>query len=124
GTLTANLDAQVTRMLEDPKAAAMVDNFALQWLQLKRLQIAAPDAKRFPNFTDSLRRAMLRETQLFFGEIVREDRSVLDLLDGDFTYVNEALARHYGITDTAGNPTGAKTKEKLPGGKPIPRNEF
>jgi len=122
--LTANLDAQVARMLKDPKAAAMVENFALQWLQLKRLQIAAPDAKQFPNFTDSLRRAMLRETQLFFGEIVREDRSILDMLDGDFTYLNDALARHYGIADTAGNVAGAKAKEKLPGGKPIPRNEF
>ncbi len=124
GALTANLDAQVERMLKDPKAATMVDNFALQWLQLKRLQIAAPDTKRFPAFDDGLRRAMLRETQLFFGEIVREDRSVLDILDGDFTYLNEPLARHYGITDTAGNVTGAKPKEKLPGGKPIPRAEF
>jgi mono/diheme cytochrome c family protein len=124
GALNANLDAQVARMLKDPKAAALVDNFALQWLQLKRLQIAAPDAKQFPNFNDSLRRAMMRETQLFFGEIVREDRSVLELLEGDFTYLNEALARHYGIADTAGNVSGAKSKEKLPGGKPIPRNEF
>ncbi len=124
GKLTANLDAQVRRMLKDPKAAALTDNFAMQWLQLKRLQIAAPDAKLFPTFTDTLRRAMLRETQLFFGEILREDRSVFDLLDGDFTYLNEALAKHYGIADTAGNRIGVKSQQKLPGGTQIPRNEF
>jgi len=124
GKLTANIDAQVSRMLKDPKATALVDNFALQWLQLKRLQIAAPDTKLFPTFNDALRRAMQQETRLFFGEIVREDRSVMDLLDGDFTYLNEALARHYGIADTAGNAVGAKAPKKLPGGKPIPRNEF
>lgn len=124
GQLTAHLNAQVDRMLRDSRAAAMVENFALQWLQLKRLQIAAPDAQRFPAFNDGLRRAMLRETQLFLGEIMREDRSVLDILSGDFTYLNDALARHYGIIDTVGNVTGAKPKDKLPGGKPIPRGDF
>jgi mono/diheme cytochrome c family protein len=124
GKLTANLDAQVKRMLKDPKAEALTDNFAMQWLQLKRLQIAAPDAKLFPTATDALRRAMLRETQLFFGEILREDRSVLDLIDGDFTFLNEALARHYGIADTAGNVPGLKPAQKRPGGTQFPRNEF
>ena len=124
GTLTANLDAQVRRMLKDPKAAALTDNFAMQWLQLKRLEIVAPDAKLFPTFTTSLRRAMLRETQLFFGEILREDRNVLDLLDGDFTFLNEVLAKHYGIADTAGNAVGTKAAQKRPGGTQFQRNEF
>ncbi len=122
GQLTANLDAQVKRMLKDKKADALVQNFALQWLQLKRLQSAAPDAKIFPAFNDLLRRAMLRETELFFAEIIREDRSVLDLLDGNFTYLNETLARHYGIADTAGNPLYQKKTQ--PGGQPIPHDTF
>jgi hypothetical protein len=122
--LAANLDAQIARMLKDPKATALVDNFAMQWLQLKRLQSVAPDPKLFPAFNDGLRRSMLRETQLFFGEIVREDRSVLDLIDGDFTYMNTALARHYGIADTAGNSVSTRPREKRPGGKPISKAEF
>ena len=96
--LTAALDAQVRRMLKDPRAESLTVNFAMQWLQLQRLQTFAPDTKLFPGFDDRLRRAMLRETQLFVGEIFREDRSVLDLVDADFTYVNEPLARHYGLT--------------------------
>lgn len=122
--LSAQLEAQVKRMLKDPKAAALVDNFALQWLQLKRLQTFAPDPKLFPAFNDGLRRAMLQETALFFGEIVREDRSVLDLIDADYTYLNETLARHYGITDTVGNRVGTPAKSKLPGGKAFPRDTF
>ena len=122
--LTANLDAQVRRMLKSPQAQALVENFALQWLQLRRLQTFAPDAKLFPNFSEKLRAAMLQETELFFGEIVREDRSVLDLIDGDFTYLNAPLARHYGIADTAGNWMYAKGKDKLPGGQSIQGNEF
>ena len=122
--LSSQLDAQVKRMLKDSKAAALVDNFALQWLQLKRLQTFAPDTKLFPAFNDGLRRAMFRETELFFGEIIREDRSVLDLIDADYTYLNETLARHYGITDTAGNRAGTPAKSKLPGGKAFPRDTF
>ncbi|PAW89357.1 MAG: hypothetical protein B9S33_02950 [Pedosphaera sp. Tous-C6FEB] len=122
--LSAQLDAQIKRMLQDPKATALVDNFALQWLQLKRLQTFAPDTKLFPAFNDGLRRAMFRETELFFAEIVREDRSVLDLIDADYTYLNEPLARHYGIADTAGNRAGTPTKSKLPGGKPFVRDTF
>ncbi len=122
--LTANLDVQVRRMLRDKKATALVDNFALQWLQLKRLQTFAPDTKLFPTFNDALRRAMFRETELFFTEIVSEDRSVLDLIDGDFTYLNDVLARHYGITDTVGNRIGGTAKAKLPGGKPFARDTF
>ncbi len=122
--LAANLEAQVQRMLRSPKARSLVENFALQWLQLRRLQTFAPDTKLFPNFSDGLRTAMLRETELFFAEIVREDRSILDLIDGDFTYLNGPLARHYGIADTAGNWMNAKGKDKRPGGQSIQGNDF
>jgi hypothetical protein len=103
--LTPNLDAQVRRMLKDPKAEALTKNFALQWLQLERLKTFTPDNKLFPGFDERLRRAMLRETELFFGEIVHEDRSVLDLIDGDFTYVNDTLSQHYGL-NSGGSPAG------------------
>lgn len=99
GRLTAELEPQVRRMLKDPRAEALVRNFGLQWLQLQRLATFQPDAKMFPDFDDRLRKAMLRETELFLGEVVREDRSILDLVDADFTYVNRVLARHYGIED-------------------------
>jgi mono/diheme cytochrome c family protein len=101
--LTANLEAQVRRMLKDPKAKALVENFGMQWLQLRNLKTVAPDRKLFPEFDDRLRAAMLEETELFFEAIVREDRSILDLLDGDFTYVNGRLARHYGISGVYGD---------------------
>ncbi|KAF0174921.1 MAG: hypothetical protein FD161_3463 [Limisphaerales bacterium] len=103
--LTPALEHQVRRMLKDPKAESLTQNFALQWLQLERLKTFAPDNKLFPNFDERLRRAMLRETELFFGEIVREDRSVLDLIDADFTYVNDTLARHYGL-NSGGDASG------------------
>jgi mono/diheme cytochrome c family protein len=106
--LTANLDAQVKRMLKDPRSSALVENFALQWLQLKRLKDFTPDPKRFPTFDDRLRESMFKETELFFDAIMREDRSVLDLIDGDFTFLNRRLADHYGIADTNGNLKGQK----------------
>ncbi len=115
--LSANLDAQVRRMLQDPKAKALVDNFALQWLQLRRLQMVAPDPKLFPNFNEKLRAAMLEETKLFVGAVFAEDRSILDLIDGDFTFLNETLARHYGIDDTNGTLRGQKPVR--PGGESI-----
>jgi mono/diheme cytochrome c family protein len=104
--LTANIDVQVKRMLRDPRATALVDNFVTQWLQLQPLKNANPDPKKFPQFNDQLRTAMLKETQLFFAEIVREDRSVLDILNGDFTYVNAPLARLYSL----GGPKGPRFK--------------
>jgi hypothetical protein len=97
--LTANLDAQVKRMLKDPKATALVSNFGLQWLQIQRLSTFAPDNTLFPSFDERLRKSMLKETELFLGEIIREDLSVLTLVDADFTYLNRPLARHYGIED-------------------------
>ncbi len=122
GQLTAQLDAQVQRMLQSPKTGALAQNFALQWLQLQRLKTAAPDPRQFPAFNDALKEAMLRETTLFFGEIVRENRTVLDLMEGNFTYLNEPLARLYGIADTAGNRLNQKKSQ--PGGQPIPRDAF
>ena len=120
--LTANLDAQVRRMLQDPKSVSLVNNFAMQWLQLQRLQIVSPDPKAFPSFNDRLRRSMLKETELFFEAVIREDRSILDLLASDFTFLNESLARHYGVQDTVGNKS--QQKENKPGGQPIRGERF
>jgi hypothetical protein len=104
GRLTdaAVLDAQVRRMLASPKAHALVDNFAGQWLYLRNLKSTAPDQNEFPDFDDNLRQAFRTETELFFDSIMREDRSVLDLLNADYTFVNERLARHYGIPNVYG----------------------
>ena len=98
-----NLAAQVRRMLKDPKSAALVENFAMQWLQLRNLKLINPDLKQFPNFNDALRSAMETETRMFFEAIVREDRSLFDLLDADFTFLNERLAKHYGIPGVQGD---------------------
>jgi hypothetical protein len=84
-------------MLRAPKAHALVEHFAGQWLQLRNLALAAPDAEIFPTFNDGLRQAMRRETELFFEHILREDRSVLEFLTADYTFVNATLARHYDL---------------------------
>jgi hypothetical protein len=97
-----NLDTQVRRMLADPRARSLVDNFAAQWLQLRNLKTAAPDKGTYPDFDEPLRQAMAQETELFFEAVMKEDRSVLDFLDADFTFVNERLARHYGLADVKG----------------------
>ncbi len=99
GRLSAEMEQQVRRMLKDPRSAEMVRNFGMQWLQLQRLSTFQPDSKLFPNFDDGLRKAMLRETELFLTEIFQEDRSILELIDADFTYLNRPLARHYGLGD-------------------------
>jgi hypothetical protein len=96
------LEKQVRRMLADPRSSALVDNFASQWLFLRNLQSFVPDSDEFPNFDDNLRQAMRKETSLFFESIMREDRNVLDLLTADYTFVNERLARHYGIPNIYG----------------------
>ncbi len=96
------LRREARRMLANPRSSALVENFAGQWLQLRNLMQAQPDAERFPTFDEELRESMLRESELFFDSVVREDRSILDFLDSDFTFVNEALARHYGIGDVSG----------------------
>ncbi len=99
----AVLKQQVMRMLADSRADALVDNFAEQWLFLRNLKNSSPDPQIFPDFDDNLRQAMREETKLFFQSIVREDRSVMDLLNADYTFVNERLARHYGIPNVYGS---------------------
>jgi hypothetical protein len=99
----AVLDRQVRRMLADPKSAALVGNFAGQWLQLRNLKSVQPNSDEFPDFDDNLRRSFQRETELFFESVMREDRNVLDLLRADYTFLNERLARHYGIPDVYGS---------------------
>ncbi len=89
-------------MLADPRSRALVTNFAGQWLYLRDLKSANPDSNEFPDFDDNLRQAFQRETEMLFESILREDRSVLDLLDADYTFVNERLARHYGIPNVYG----------------------
>jgi len=105
GTLSepAQLQRQVARMLEDPRSAAFVENFAGQWLFLRNLAATIPVQSIFPDFDDTLRQGLRRETELFFASIVSEDRSVLDLLTADYTFVNERVARHYGMTDIKGS---------------------
>jgi mono/diheme cytochrome c family protein len=99
----AVVDQQVRRMLADPRAEALVKNFAGQWLFLRNLQSHLPDNKAFPDFDDNLRQSFRRETELLFESIMREDRSVLDLLNANYTFVNERLARHYGIPNVYGS---------------------
>jgi hypothetical protein len=99
----ATLEQQVKRMLADPKSEAVVSNFASQWLYLRNLAAASPDARQFPDFDDNLRQAFRRETELFFQSILAEDRSALDLLRANYTYVNERLAKHYGIPNVYGS---------------------
>jgi Protein of unknown function (DUF1592)/Protein of unknown function (DUF1588)/Protein of unknown function (DUF1585)/Protein of unknown function (DUF1587)/Protein of unknown function (DUF1595)/Planctomycete cytochrome C len=99
----AVLDREVRRMLADPKAAALVNNFAEQWLFLRNVQSVLPDEATFPNFDDNLRQSFRRETELFFESIVREDRDVMDLLTANYTFVNERLAKHYGIPNVYGS---------------------
>jgi hypothetical protein len=103
-TLRKNLETQVRRMLKDPRSQALVQNFGGQWLQTRNLKTATPDPAMFPTFTNELRAAMLRETEMFFAAVIAEDRSILDFLDADFTFLNERLARHYGIDGIKGEP--------------------
>ena len=98
----ATLDQQVRRMLADRRSETLVTNFADQWLYLRNLKNIQPDFQTFPDFDDNLRQAMKRETELFFGSIISEDHSVLDLINADYTFVNERLARHYGIPNIYG----------------------
>jgi len=105
GKLTdpAMLERQVRRMLADSRSDALVTSFAEQWLFLRNLEFAVPDPRLFPDFDDNLRQAMRRETELFIGSVLREDRNVLDLLRAKYTFVNERLARHYGIPNIYGS---------------------
>jgi hypothetical protein len=89
-------------MLADTRASALVTNFAEQWLHLRNLESMTPDMRLFPDFDDNLRQAFRRETELFFESILREDRSVRELLRANYTFLNERLARHYGIPHVYG----------------------
>ncbi len=99
----AVLEQQVMRMLKDPKSRSLVENFAAQWLFLRNLQSATADQEQFPNFDDNLRQGFRQETEMFFESVLREDRSVLDLLTANYTFVNERLAKHYGIPNVYGS---------------------
>jgi Protein of unknown function (DUF1592)/Protein of unknown function (DUF1588)/Protein of unknown function (DUF1585)/Protein of unknown function (DUF1595) len=97
------LDQQVQRMLRDPKAQALVDGFAMQWLQLGRLSGVVPDVDEFPDFDENLRDAMQQETKLFVGSQLREDRSIVDLITANYSYINQRLARHYRVPEIYGS---------------------
>ncbi len=99
----AVLQREVTRMLRDPRAESMVTNFAAQWLFVRDIEAKQPDGLLFPDFDETLRAAMQRETELFVGSVLRENRSVLDLLTANYTFVNERLAKHYGIPNVQGS---------------------
>jgi mono/diheme cytochrome c family protein len=99
----AVLDEQVRRMLADTRSKALVSNFGGQWLYLRNVRAMLPDPEAFPDFDENLREALQQETELFLESIVREDRSALDLLDADYTFLNERLARHYGIAGVQGS---------------------
>src|SRR5436190_21044623 len=102
GALRRNLEKQVKRMLKNSKSTAFVENFPGQWLQLRNLKLISLDRKQFPEFNNAMRTAMQRETELFFDAILREDRSVLEFLDANYTFLNERLAPLYGIRGTQG----------------------
>jgi hypothetical protein len=99
----ATLRKQVRRMLDDPRSNAFIRNFAGQWLYLRNLEVKGGAVEQFPDFDDNLRQAFRTETEMLFASIVREDRNLLDLLTADYTFVNERLARHYGIPDIYGS---------------------
>src|SRR5207253_556162 len=97
------LEQQVRRMLAHARSQALVDNFFGQWLQLRNVEGAQPSTQFFPNFDEALRQALRRETDLFVESIMREDRNVLELLTANYSFVNERLARHYGIPNVLGS---------------------
>ncbi len=102
GALRDKLTPQVRRMLASPKARALVDNFAGQWLQIRSLETSAPDKTLFPDYDPNLRASMQRETELFFESVLREDRSIFDFIRGDYTFVDARLAKLYGLPDVRG----------------------
>ena len=100
---SAVLDRQISRMLADRRASALATNFAGQWLQLRSVKAVTPDVRAFPEFDDTLREAFQQETELFIGSNLREDRPVAELLTANYTFLNERLARHYGVPHVYGN---------------------
>ena len=116
GKLSANLEAQTMRLLKDRRSQHLVTGFALQWLQTRRLALVSPDAKMFPEFDDALRASMVKETELFLSEIVRDDRSVFDIIDADFTYLDRPLADLYKVSGVDSRRSGDFVRVKLPAG--------
>ncbi|MEO8025085.1 MAG: DUF1592 domain-containing protein [Bryobacteraceae bacterium] len=100
--LSKDLRAQVARMLRDPKSNALAENFAGQWLELRNLNTIKPDPQRFPSFDEDLRQSMKTETRLFFDFLLRENRSIFEFLSADYSFLNERLAKHYGIDGVTG----------------------
>ena len=96
------LEKQVRRMIADPRADALAENFTGQWLETRRLESQLPDRERYPDFDEHLRASMKMETELFFRHIMRGDRSIVDFIDGAYSFLNERLARHYGIKGVTG----------------------
>ncbi len=112
--LTASLEEQVKRMLADPKATELATNFGSQWLQIQRLETATPDIERFPTFNSKLQADMLKETELFLESIFREDKSILELLSADYTFLNQRLSGHYEIwKDEKGEPIKGNTFRRV-----------
>lgn len=101
--LRSNLAEQTYRMLRSNRALGLAESFAMQWLQIRNLDLAAPSEKHFPDFDEELKQAMRTETEMLFKRVVREDRSVLEFLNADYTYLNERLARHYGMSGVEGD---------------------
>ena len=102
GKLRTNLDAQVRRMMNDKRAAALASNFAGQWLEIRNLEVVKPDPVKFPGWTPELRDAMMTETRMFFEYVVRENRPMSDFIDARYTFLNGPLAKHYGIESIEG----------------------
>ena len=98
-----HLEQQARRMLKDPKSQALAETFAEQWLTLRTLNIFQPDPKRFPDFNKALKNAMYEEAMMYFNNIIREDRSLLEFIDSDYTFANERLAKHYGLENVSGS---------------------
>jgi hypothetical protein len=119
GKLSANLEAQARRLLKDPRGQYLTQGFGLQWLQLRQLSTVSPDPTLYPKFSEGVRTSMMKETELFFAEMVREDRDVLDFIDGDFTYVDRTLAAFYGINADfpRGRDKGEFVRVTLPKGE-------
>jgi hypothetical protein len=119
GKLSANLEAQARRLLKDPRSQFLTQGFGIQWLQLRQLSAVSPDPMLYPKFSEAVRASMMKETELFFAEVVREDRDVLDLIDGDFTYVDRTLAAFYGISADfpRGRDKGEFVRVALPKGE-------
>ena len=122
GTLEQELAPHIHRMLADERSSALIQSFSTQWLQIQRLESFAADTQSFPAFNAKLKLAMLRETEHFFESVLRENRSVLELIDTNYTFLNETLAKHYGIADTVGNWMGQPASK--PDGKPIQGDTF